>query len=535
MDRRAIRFNTRRLVFASPVLSRECGARRCFAPQASWLLAWLVSIAAALVSSGSVARAQPEIAVSSTVAQPGWSVDLNVSLRKNGLDVRGVGVHIFFDPRYTEIEQREPGVPECWVSFEGNQRGHFALWPPGCWQWEETCDTLRAIIVSLDGQGGPLPDGTIFTCRMQVSPAAPPGQYELANDFADATNPDGDLLVPRKVSGAVIVTSPSGSGGCAIVRSGPAWEFLGAGAILFLSGLRLRARRLVERASRGVRGAKARSIGLFLFAMLPSAGLCQSGATILDLSGTLWGDDGDPKRWTGTVAIFPNGGISGSVRIQHQSEGAEEVFNLSASLSTRRILQGHIRSPEGKLVGHVRGEIASGAWPRASIGGLWWRANGGGIRWEVGEMRVRQKKVPPEVIADLVAGRARRLAVIVDQHALRHAARRRTANRTEKAWLPPSEHALLARELKALNESIARELREHGATVPPRLDGAPSFIVIVPNLDVMQKILQHPLVREVVIPLGDRWLSVEPLLSESLPLIGQPLVASRLRGGRLLP
>jgi hypothetical protein len=101
MDRRANRFDRRRLLLASAAPSRQCGARRCFAPGASWLLAWLVSIGAAQVGSSSVARAQPEIAVSSIVAQPGWSVDMNVSLWKNGLDVRGAGVHVFFSIHVT--------------------------------------------------------------------------------------------------------------------------------------------------------------------------------------------------------------------------------------------------------------------------------------------------------------------------------------------------------------------------------------------------------------------------------------------------
>lgn len=495
-------------------------------------LSWCLGVS---VVCAATALAQPEIIVGSVAAQPGWVVELNVSLRKNGHDVRGAGVHIFFDPRYTPVAQRERGVPDCWVAPGVAQEGRFAFWPPGCWQWDETCDTLRAILVGLGSERPTLPDGPLFTCRVQVSPSAAPGRYELANDFADASDGAGTAIVPTRVSGAVIVSQPPGGGGCAIARSGEGpWTHVAVMSI-FLLALRWYRwlRQLMVTAGCDLTRASGRCIVVVFLVSIPCAGLAQSAGTIIEISGRWWrhGSD-DFGEWQGTVTLFPDGGLSGSVTLRSKDE--REVLNLSATVRDGGSVRGRLRNPRGRLAGKFVGNWGSlgfGVEPQVAIAGSLSRRSGERLQWRVDRIDVRQKRAPAEVVADLAAGKARRLAVIVDTYPAERAARSRNPNRTERATLSPNEQAVLAIELRSLNESLVRALRDYGAEVPSVVGNVPSFVIIVPNLDVLRKVLSHPLVREVVVPVGDRGWTVEPLLSESLPLIGQPLVESRLRGG----
>jgi hypothetical protein len=495
-------------------------------------LSWCLGVS---VVCAATALAQPEIIVGSVAAQPGWVVELDVSLRKNGHDVRGAGVHIFFDPRYTPVAQRERGVPDCWVAPGVAQEGRFAFWPPGCWQWDETCDTLRAILVGLGSERPTLPDGPLFTCRVQVSPSAAPGRYELANDFADASDGAGTAIVPTRVSGAVIVSQPPGGGGCAIARSGEGpWTHV-AVMLIFLLALRWYRwlRQLMVTAGCDLTRASGRCIVVVFLVSIPCAGLAQSAGTIIEISGRWWrhGSD-DFGEWQGTVTLFPDGGLSGSVTLRSKDE--REVLNLSATVRDGGSVRGRLRNPRGRLAGKFVGNWGSLGFavePQVAIAGSLSRRSGERLQWRVDRIDVRQKRAPAEVVADLAAGKARRLAVIVDTYPAERAARSRNPNRTERATLSPNEQAVLASELRSLNESLVRALRDYGAEVPSVVGNVPSFVIIVPNLDVLRKVLAHPLVREVVVPVGDRGWTVEPLLSESLPLIGQPLVESRLRGG----
>lgn len=481
------------------------------------------------------AFAQPEIVVGSVAAQPGWVVEVDVSLRKNGHDVRGAGVHIFFDPRYTPVAQRERGVPDCWTAPGVAQEGRFAFWPPGCWQWDETCDTLRAILVGLGSERPTLPDGPLFTCRIQVSPSAAPGRYELANDFADASNGAGVAIVPTRVSGAVIVSQPPAGGGCAIARAGEGpWTHV-ALMLVFLLALQWYRwlRQLMATAGNELTRATGRCIVALFLASVPSAGLAESAGTIIEVSGRWWRHGSHEfGEWQGTVTLFPDGGLSGSVTLR--SKDQRQVLNLSATVRGGGSLRGRLRNPRGRLEGKFAGNwggLGFGVEPQVAIAGSLSRRSGERLQWRVDRIDVRQKTAPAEVVADLAAGRARRLAVIVDTYPAERAARSRNPNRTERATLSPNEQAVLASELRFLNESLVRALRDYGAEVPSVVGNVPSFVITVPNLEVLHKVLAHPLVREVVVPLGDRGWTVEPLVSESLPLIGQPVVESRLRGG----
>ncbi len=515
-------------------LSRGHMGRRHLACKGS-VAGWLGGCLALSVVCTAGARAQPEIIVGSVAAQPGWVVEVDVSLRKNGHDVRGAGVHIFFDPRYTPVAQRERGVPDCSVAPGVAQGGRFSFWPPGCWQWDETCDTLRAILVGLSSERPTLPDGPLFTCRIQVSPSAAPGRYDLANDFADASDGAGTAILPRRVSGAVIVSQPPGGGGCAIARSGEGrWTHVAVMLVFLLALRRYRwLHQLMARAGNELTRATGRCIVALFLASVPSAGRAQSAGTIIEVSGCWWRHRSDDfGEWQGTVTLFPDGGVSGSVTLR--SKDQREVLNLSATVRGSGSLRGRLRNPRGRLEGKFAGNwggLGFGVAPQVAIAGSLSRRSGERLQWRVDRIDVRQKTAPPEVVADLIAGRPRRLAVIVDTYPAERTARSRNPNRTERATLSPSEQAVLASELRFLNERLVRALRDYGADVPSVVGNVPSFVITVPNLEVLHKVLAHPLVREVVVPLGDRGWTVEPLVSESLPLIGQPVVESRLRGG----
>ncbi|MFI5365938.1 MAG: choice-of-anchor Q domain-containing protein [Candidatus Binatia bacterium] len=175
--------------------------------------------------------------VGSTSGVPGQQVTFGVSLQSLNAEVAGLQNDIGFDAS-TPVAANADGSPACVANPAiGKEATAFAFVdcsgaPP------EGCSWMRALVFSLTDQS-PIPDGSLlYTCTVNISAHALPGDYALVNSGVIVAGPNGQELLADSANGSVnVVADPaaqsatggasapaaaSGAGsGCSLTREPP--------------------------------------------------------------------------------------------------------------------------------------------------------------------------------------------------------------------------------------------------------------------------------------------------------------------------
>ena len=137
----------------------------------------------------------------------GTTASFDVRLDSGGLPVAGIQNDIAFDP-LTPIKATPSNRPDCTANPATGKSVFTSFQPPGC-TVGVTCTGIRVLLFSLSDLS-PIPDGIVYSCRVQISPAAPAGTYPLPNSNLGASDPVGNALVTVGADGSVIVGGASG-------------------------------------------------------------------------------------------------------------------------------------------------------------------------------------------------------------------------------------------------------------------------------------------------------------------------------------
>lgn len=148
------------------------------------------------VSGGGVPTGTPVIVLENASGQPGQLITFAAALHTNGASVAGLQNDITFSSS-AAIATRFDGSPDCTVNPAiGKDATAFGFLPFG---------GIRVIVFSLQ-DNNPLPDGAqLYTCRVTISPFAPPGQYPLSISNVIMSTPLGQPVAAAGVSGSVNV------------------------------------------------------------------------------------------------------------------------------------------------------------------------------------------------------------------------------------------------------------------------------------------------------------------------------------------
>lgn len=162
----------------------------------------------------------PLLVVGSAISAPGQQAAITVSLLTGGAVVATQN-DLLFDATRTPVAVTESGKPDCTVNPTIRKgAATFAFQPYGC--SPPACNTVRAVVYSLDNYE-PIPNGAlVYSCRLRVAADADPGVYplEAANivlsdplgeriDGADAVH--GQIVVPGIAPPATFSPSPTPS------------------------------------------------------------------------------------------------------------------------------------------------------------------------------------------------------------------------------------------------------------------------------------------------------------------------------------
>lgn len=134
---------------------------------------------------------------------PGTFAAFPVTLDTGGLLVAGVQVDIGY-PSVAPVVRNASNRPDCVVNPAINKSAtSFAFRPPGC--APGSCTAIRALVLSFSNVD-PIPDGSeLFTCTVQITSGASPGQYPLSGFNAASSDPSGNAQNAQAEDGAVIV------------------------------------------------------------------------------------------------------------------------------------------------------------------------------------------------------------------------------------------------------------------------------------------------------------------------------------------
>jgi hypothetical protein len=148
----------------------------------------------------------PVIALSSAIAEPGDQVTFTATLFGGSIIVVGTQNDIAFDGTDTPIAAKAGGGPDCSVNPDINTTASFAFLPLGC--EGVACTGVRAAVSSLEDTA-PIPDGSIlYTCKLNISPAARRNFYRLEASEVILSGPSGDRVPGASVSGEIYIRFP---------------------------------------------------------------------------------------------------------------------------------------------------------------------------------------------------------------------------------------------------------------------------------------------------------------------------------------
>ncbi len=312
-----------------------------------------------------------------------------------------------------------------------------------------------------------IPVGRLFTCRLQISPEAPPGEYRMESDHAVAASADNTELEVDHFGGIVRVVAPSGGGGgpsCALEPNGRS-----SLALLVTSAALLWARqRSSKRRASKLRGA---ILGASFVALgsLPAPAWSQLGAAegpnrVLEVGGSIRavGSEG-VGSFQGEVTVFPNEGISGSVPLRVGDR--TQSLNISARLERGSLRFGRLRGLSAELQGAFAEKIASTSSARpgpVQSGGSLRLRDGTGYHGTLEHLRLRSKPVSEEMIEVLARGEATKVVVHLDTYPAEREIRVRYRDKTGPSWVRWSdkeaasklERQLLEEKYQALSSEL---------------------------------------------------------------------------------
>lgn len=473
------------------------------------LRCWLAGMLATLVVGASWAT--PTLSVGTARGYPGSTVTFDVSWRADGAQATAVGAKIFFDPRNTPVATDPNGQPDCWKRPDLGKSAGFAWRPLDC--DGEDCDAVRALVYHLSNQD-PVPSGVLFTCRVRISPTAPLGRYGLIADYAGAADRSGNPVQAARSDGYIDVVAPPGEG-CHLAGpafGGPSWLLVGL-VLATLFALR--------------RQLRCRSLAWLACTALPSLGLVASPLraqvqtwTTLEIEGS-WKSGMESGRWSGQISAFTNGAFSGRIRLHGHSKWDEVC--ISGTWSSW--LQGGMGKVSDAATGNAIGTFSVAA-STSGIRATWTPPAPGPHSFAVTSIRpATWKRAPAEIEDSLRQGQAQRVMVTFDDYPIVRRLREQQEHRTsDRPWV--EDQAFTQRyeaELARLMGKVGNDLSSVAGLRMLDVSGN-TVLVELSSLDALGTLLRHPQVLAVT---SDR--SLELQLSESLPLIGQPLVADRLR------
>ena len=162
----------------------------------------------------SATLAHPAIHVGIATGSPGDQVTFAVTIETQGLDIGSVQSDLSFDVLNTPLAQ-SAGLPSCTVNSTLNKQASFTLIKSAgcittaCACSGTTCTALRAAVLSLSEPIASFPDGaTLYTCAVNIAPAASEGEYSLPISQVVMGDPDGLPVVGATGTDGKIVVIP---------------------------------------------------------------------------------------------------------------------------------------------------------------------------------------------------------------------------------------------------------------------------------------------------------------------------------------
>jgi CSLREA domain-containing protein len=160
------------------------------------------------------------IILSSTTGSPGDQVTFTASLVTGGAIVGSAQNDTTFDSSNVLVAALPSGAPDCAKNPDLTDKGQlFFFRPNGC--TGAICTMLRSAVLSTSPPISPIADGsTLYTCRVNISPVAVPGEYVLAvstvvlsdplgNRVAGAVGVDGKVVVVPRLTATQTATASS--------------------------------------------------------------------------------------------------------------------------------------------------------------------------------------------------------------------------------------------------------------------------------------------------------------------------------------
>jgi CSLREA domain-containing protein len=173
--------------------------------------------------------------------QPGEQVVFTAMLSTKGAAIARAQNDIAFDSVNAPITALPNEAPDCTVNPQiGKEATSFAFLPQGC--SAGTCTSLHASMLSALNTTA-IPDGVLYTCKVNIAPSAATGEYPLTISGVILEDPNGQPLPsPVGSSGAIMVIIPTpthtpGAADCCQcsgpVVCGPGAEGCGSCAVVF--------------------------------------------------------------------------------------------------------------------------------------------------------------------------------------------------------------------------------------------------------------------------------------------------------------
>lgn len=147
------------------------------------------------------------IDVGTASGTPGSQVSFDVTLDSGGLTVTGTQNDIAYDP-LTRVAANLSGDPDCTVNPATGKDVFTGFLPNSCTPGVD-CTGIRVLVLSLSNSD-PIPDGVLYSCNVEISPAAIAGTYPLVISNADSAGgpPNFDPQPTTGNDGAVTVLTP---------------------------------------------------------------------------------------------------------------------------------------------------------------------------------------------------------------------------------------------------------------------------------------------------------------------------------------
>jgi hypothetical protein len=147
---------------------------------------------------------QATIVLSGASVRPGQTATVTATLQTGGASIAGTQNDITFDPRAVAIARKANGKPDCRANGAlGKEGTAFNFLPQKC--APGSCDTVRALVLSLSNVAAIANGSVLYTCTVEVAGGAAPGAQALRLSRVGFSDPSGKAISGRGVDGTVTV------------------------------------------------------------------------------------------------------------------------------------------------------------------------------------------------------------------------------------------------------------------------------------------------------------------------------------------